>query len=165
MSCYLLSRGVSSSYLMKPTLALYVLCFLQVFFFPLEDALWVRYYSLFLHSVVLISFCHWLQLLSSHPCWVPRFIRLTGTKTFSSWRYSHHTMLQCAQVEGPFQRSKSKKSNSYYEFFKIVLLSYLPKYMTFIIRCPQKIRYCDRENVKRITKVVISLAITIQVAG
>lgn len=111
---------------------------------------------LFFNSGTLISLCHQLQLLSSRLWLGPRFIRLTGTKTFSTWRYFHPTPLQCAQVEGPFQRSRSKKGNSHFEISKIVLLSYLPKYMTFIIKCFQKIRYCDRESVKRITKVVIS---------
>lgn len=86
--------GIEGSFLFDETHLSSLRAMLSAAALPLEDAPWVRYCSLLsFHSVVLISLCGRLQLLSSHPWWVPRFIRLAGTKTFSSWKkFSSHSL-------------------------------------------------------------------------
>ena len=116
------------------------------------------YLSLLFFSTqgLLCPLCHQLQPLSSHPQLGPRFTRLTGTKMYPSWKNSHCTVLQCARVEGPFQRSRFRRVINILDSLKLFLFFNLPKYITFIIECLRKIRFCDRKNVKRITEVLIS---------
>jgi hypothetical protein len=59
-------------------------------------------------------------------------------------------------VQGLVAGLSSDKRNEYFKFLKNVQLLYLPEIMTLTIECLWKIRLCDKNCVKRISKAILS---------